>query len=178
MREFIYRSYGLIALALVASQPSLAAEPRTLPDDNNQLVYEIYKELIETNTTNSVGDNTLAAERVAAWLKASGFSDDDIFIGGPKERKGNLVARLHGSGEKEPIILLAHLDVVEAKRSDWSMDPFTLHEIDGYFYGRGTLDDKAQAAIWAASVIRMKRDGYQPNRDVVLVLTSDEEGEE
>ncbi len=175
MRKFIVIALAL-ALALVVSQPLLAVEARTLPDDNRQLVYEIYKELIETNTTNSVGDNTLAAKGVAAWLKAAGFSDDDIFIGGPKERKGNLVARLHGSGEKEPIILLAHLDVVEAKRSDWSMDPFTLHEIDGYFYGRGTLDDKAQAAISAANVIRMKREGYQPNRDIVLVLTSDEEG--
>ncbi len=140
------------------------------------MVLQIYKELIETNTTDSVGDNTLAANRIAAWLRGGGFSNDDIFIGGPKERKGNLVARLHGTGEKEPLILLAHLDVVEAKRDDWSMDPFTLNEIDGYFYGRGTLDDKAQAAISTANIIRMKRDGFEPNRDIILALTSDEEG--
>jgi acetylornithine deacetylase/succinyl-diaminopimelate desuccinylase-like protein len=180
MRTFTYLSSALVGLALCAGQTSMAAELRVLPDDDNQLVYEIYKELIETNTTHSVGDNTLAAERVAAWLKAAGFTDDDIFIGGPKARKGNLVARLRatseGGGEKEPIILLAHLDVVEAKRSDWSMDPFTLHEVDGYFYGRGTLDDKAQAAINTANFIRMKREGFQPNRDLVLALTADEEG--
>ncbi|MCZ6618297.1 MAG: M20/M25/M40 family metallo-hydrolase, partial [Gammaproteobacteria bacterium] len=166
----------LIALALIMSQPSLAEDSRSLPQDDRQLVYEIYKELIETNTTNSVGDNTLAANRMAAWLRAAGFPDQDIFIGGPKARKGNLVARLHGTGEKEPMILLAHLDVVEAKRSDWSMDPFTLHEVDGYFYGRGTLDDKAQAAISTANLIRLKRNGFQPNRDIILALTSDEEG--
>jgi acetylornithine deacetylase/succinyl-diaminopimelate desuccinylase-like protein len=169
-------------LLLIAAHSSFAETARDLPDDDEQLVYEIYKELIETNTTDSVGDNTLAANRVAAWLRGGGFSDDDIFIGGPKERKGNLVARLHGSGEsgesgkKEPLILLAHLDVVEAKRDDWSMDPFTLNEIDGYFYGRGTLDDKAQAAISTANIIRMKRAGFEPNRDIILVLTSDEEG--
>lgn len=166
----------LVALALVLTQPLLAQETRTLPEDDERLVFEIYRELIETNTTHSVGDNTLAAERVASWLRAAGFPDDDIFVGGPIERKGNLVARLHGTGEKEPIILLAHIDVVEAKPSDWSMDPFTLHEKDGYFYGRGTLDDKAQAAIWTATLIRMKRDGYQPNRDIILALTADEEG--
>lgn len=140
------------------------------------LVYDIYKELVETNTTNSVGDNTLAANRVKKRFLDAGFDAKDIFVGGPKERKGNIVARLRGTGAKEPIILLAHLDVVEAKRSDWSMDPFKLHERDGYFYGRGTLDDKAQAAIWTAIAIQMKRSGYQPNRDIVVALTADEEG--
>ncbi len=163
-------------LVLIVAQSSCAEPGRILPDDDEQLVYEIYKELIETNTTDSVGDNTLAANRIAAWLKGGGFADEEIFVGGPKERKGNLVARLHGTGEKEPLILLAHLDVVEAKPSDWSMDPFTLNEIDGYFYGRGTLDDKAQAAISTANLIRMKRDGFKPNRDIILALTSDEEG--
>ena len=147
-----------------------------LPEDDNQLVYAIYKELIETNTTHSIGDNTLAAEKIARWLKAAGFPQEDIFIGGKKEKKGNLVARLHGTGTNKPFILLAHLDVVEAKRADWSMDPFTLHETGGYFYGRGTMDDKAQAAINTANMIRMKRDGYQPNRDIILALTADEEG--
>ena len=148
----------------------------TLPEDDNQLAYEIYKELIETNTTDSAGDNTLAAEKIARWLSAAGFPQEDIFVGGKKEKKGNLVARLHGTGANKPFILLAHLDVVEAKRSDWTMDPFTLHETDGYFYGRGTMDDKAQAAINTANMIRMKRDGYRPNRDIILALTADEEG--
>jgi len=167
---------GLASLMLAVTQPCFAAEHRVLPVDDQQLVYEIYKELIETNTTHSVGDNTLAANQIASWLRTAGFAEDDIFIGGPKARKGNIVARLHGSGEKKPIILLAHLDVVEAQRSDWSMDPFTLHEKDGYFYGRGTFDDKAQAAIWTANLIRLKRQGHQPNRDIILALTADEEG--
>ncbi len=152
------------------------AEQKVKPDDNMQLTFEIYKELVETNTTHSVGDNTLAARKVAARLRVAGVPESDIFIGGAKDKKGNLVARLHGSGEKEPLILLAHIDVVEAKRIDWSMDPFTLHEKDGYFYGRGTIDDKAQAAIWTSVFIRMKREGYSPNRDIILALTADEEG--
>ena len=167
---------GLMALMLAATQPGFAEAQRVLPANDAQLVYEIYKELVETNTTHSVGDNTLAATQVASWLCAAGFADEDIFIGEPIERKGNIVARLRGSGEKKPMILLAHLDVVEAQRSDWSMDPFTLHERDGYFYGRGTLDDKAQAAIWTANIIRLKQQGYQPNRDIILALTADEEG--
>ncbi|MDP6376658.1 MAG: M20/M25/M40 family metallo-hydrolase [Pseudomonadales bacterium] len=170
------RLTGVILLMVIASQVTLAEEQRSLPVDDNQLVFEVYKQLIETNTTHSVGDNTLAAQRMAAWLSAAGFADEDVFIGGPKERKGNLVARLHGTGERKPLILLAHLDVVEAKRSDWSMDPFTLHETDGYYYGRGTLDDKAQAAIWTASMIRMMRDDHVPDRDIILALTADEEG--
>jgi acetylornithine deacetylase/succinyl-diaminopimelate desuccinylase-like protein len=167
----------LVSVILLAFlQPLVAEETRQIPSDNSQLVFEIYKELIETNTTNSVGDNTLAANRMAAWLIAGGFTKDEIFIGGKKERKGNLVTRLGGSGEKEPLILLAHIDVVEAERSDWSIDPFTLLEKDGYFYGRGTLDDKAQAAINVANMIRMKMEGFKPNRDIILALTSDEEG--
>jgi acetylornithine deacetylase/succinyl-diaminopimelate desuccinylase-like protein len=175
--RMLYQYFSCLSvMMLVYCQSVWADEARTLPADEDRLVYEIYKELIETNTTNSVGDNTLAANRIAIWLKAAGFTDADIFIGGPKERKGNLVARLRGTGKKKPLILLAHLDVVEAKRSDWSMDPFTLHEVDGYFYGRGTLDDKAQVAISTANMIRMKRSGYRPNRDIILALTSDEEG--
>jgi acetylornithine deacetylase/succinyl-diaminopimelate desuccinylase-like protein len=165
-----------IASALITTSPTFADDSRTIPKDHKQLVFEIYKELIETNTTNSIGDNTLAANRMAAWLKAGGFSEAEIFIGGKKERKGNLVTRLHGTGEKEPLILLAHIDVVEADPSDWSVDPFTLLEKDGYFYGRGTLDDKSQAAINAANVIRMKMEDFKPNRDIILALTSDEEG--
>ncbi|MDA1075862.1 MAG: M20/M25/M40 family metallo-hydrolase [Proteobacteria bacterium] len=134
MNRVLVTFIGLLFTACV-----LAAEPPTLPSDANELVYAIYKDLIEINTTHSAGDNTLAANRVADWLRAAGFAEGDIFVGGKAEKKGNLVARLRGSGDKPPFILLAHLDVVEAQRSDWSMDPFTLNEQDGYFYGRGTV---------------------------------------
>ena len=140
---------GVIAL-VISSMHASAASERLLPADDKALVFQIYKELIETNTTHSEGDNTLAAQRMAAWLKSAGFPAEDIFVGGPIERKGNLVVRLRGSGELEPFVMLAHLDVVEAKPADWSIEPFVLQEIDGYFYGRGTLDDKAQGAIWIA----------------------------
>ena len=160
-------------LTLMTTHFSLAVE---INAEEKALVFDIYKELVETNTTNSVGDNTLAAKRVKSRLLAAGFDEGDLFIGGQKTRKGNIVARLRGTGAKEPMILLAHLDVVEAKPTDWSMDPFTLHQKDGYFYGRGTLDDKAQAAIWTAIMIRMKTARYRPNRDIILALTADEEG--
>lgn len=176
MRIQTYRAVMLSVLSMLISQSIPANDLPVLPLDNNQLVYEIYKELIETNTTNSIGDNTLAANQIANWLRAAGFPESDIFIGGKKDKKGNLVARLHGSGEKEPLLLLAHIDVVEAERSDWSMDPFTLQQIDGYFYGRGTLDNKAQAAINTANIIRMKQEGFKPSRDIILALTADEEG--
>src|SRR5256714_13747524 len=130
-----------------------------------QLAREIYKELIEINTTDSSGDNTRAAEAMAARLRAAGFSADDVQVLAPAPRKGNLVARLRGSTRQKPILLLAHLDVVEAKREDWSLDPFVLTEKDGYFYGRGTSDDKAMAAIWIASLIRYKQEGWVPRRD-------------
>jgi acetylornithine deacetylase/succinyl-diaminopimelate desuccinylase-like protein len=113
---------------------------------------------------------------MAAWLQAAGFPAQEIFIGGALPHKGNLVARLRGTGAKAPIILMAHIDVVEAEREDWNMDPFVLHEVDEYFYGRGTLDDKAMSAIFLANLMRYKRDGVLPNRDIVVALTSDQEG--
>lgn len=148
---------------------------RDIPADNEQLLYEIYKELVEYKTTASEQNNTIAVEGMAAWLQAAGFAAEDIFIGGALPHKGNLVARLRGTGEQEPIIMMAHIDVVEANRDDWNMDPFTLNEDDDYYYGRGTLDDKAMSAIFLANLIRYKRDGIQPNRDIVVALTSDEE---
>src|SRR5258706_2407869 len=110
---------------------------------------------------------------MAARLKGAGFPAADVRVlipGNPK--KGNLVARLHGTGNDKPILLLAHLDVVEAKREDWSLDPFVLTEKDGYFYGRGTSDDKAMAAIWIANLIRYKQEGWVPLRDLIVALTS------
>jgi acetylornithine deacetylase/succinyl-diaminopimelate desuccinylase-like protein len=146
------------------------------PSDHNRLARDIFKELIEINTTDSVGDNTKAAEAMAARLRAAGLPADDIKVLAPAPRKGNLVARLRGTGKAKPILLLAHLDVVEARREDWSMDPFTFVEKDGFFYGRGTSDDKAMAAIFVANVIRYKQEGLTPSRDIILALTADEEG--
>lgn len=143
-----------------------------------QLAYDIFKQLIEINTTDSVGNCTAAAEAMAARFKAAGFADEDIKILGPNPRKGNLVVRFHGTGTRKPILLLAHLDVVEAKREDWSFDPFKFLEKDGYFYGRGTSDDKAMAAIFVANLIRFKQEGFKPDRDIIVALTADEEGGE
>jgi acetylornithine deacetylase/succinyl-diaminopimelate desuccinylase-like protein len=137
---------------------------------------EIFKQLVEINTTHSVGDTTKAAEAMAARFKAAGFADADVRVLGPSPKKGNLVVRYRGTGAKRPMILMAHLDVVEAKREDWSMDPFVLTEKDGYFYGRGTADDKTMAAVFVANLLRLKSEGYTPSRDIILMLTADEEG--
>jgi acetylornithine deacetylase/succinyl-diaminopimelate desuccinylase-like protein len=162
----------LIALLAGAALAALSAQS----DPNDQRAREIFKELIEINTTDSVGSVTKAAEAMAARLKAAGFADKDIQVLGPDPRKHNLVARYHGTGAQRPVLLLAHLDVVEAKREDWSFDPFTFLEKDGYFYGRGTSDDKAMAAQFVANVIRLKQEGFMPSRDLILALTADEEG--
>jgi acetylornithine deacetylase/succinyl-diaminopimelate desuccinylase-like protein len=146
---------------------------------NDPRAREIYKELVEINTTDTpAGNVTKAAEAMAARLKAAGFPAADIQVLGPDPKKGNLVLRWRagaGAGRK-PILLLAHLDVVEAKREDWSFDPFTFLEKDGFFYGRGTSDDKAMAAQFVANLIRLKQEGFTSDRDVILALTADEEG--
>ncbi|MEO8215652.1 MAG: M20/M25/M40 family metallo-hydrolase [Acidobacteriota bacterium] len=150
------------------SVPMLAGDP-------GKLAHDIYKELIEINTTESSGNVTKACEAVAARLHQAGFSDSDVRIVGDVDRKKNLVARLRGSGQGKPLLLLAHLDVVEANRDDWSVDPFTFLEKDGFYYGRGTTDDKAMAAIWIANLIRYKEEGFKPRRDIIVALTADEE---
>ena len=148
-------------------------------EPHQQLARDIFQQLIEINTTHADGDTTVASEAMAARLRAAGFPADDLFIGGPAPTKGNLVVRYRGrtSGRK-PILLLAHLDVVGANRADWSpdLDPFRFIEKDGFFYGRGTTDDKAMAAIFVATFLRMKQQGLAPDRDIVLALTADEEG--
>ena len=146
--------------------------------NDRQLTHDIFKELIEINTTHSTGNTTTAAEAMAARLRAAGFKDEDLFIGGPHPAKGNLVATLHGDGTRKPLLLLAHLDVVEALPEDWSFDPFEFREIDGYYYARGTTDDKAMAAIWIANLIRFKKEGFVPDRNIIVALTADEEGGE
>ena len=146
------------------------------PEADQHLAHDIYKEVIEIKSGYSTGATTPVAEAVARRLRAAGFPESDIFVGGASPTKGNLVVRYHGTGKLKPILLLAHTDVVEAKREDWSMDPFTFTEKDGYFYGRGTSDDKAQVAIWVANLLRYKREGYKPDRDIIVALTADEEG--
>src|SRR5471032_848047 len=146
------------------------------PDGEKQLARDIYKELIEFRSGFTTGSTTPAAEAMAARLRAAGFPESDIFVGGAIPTKANLVVRYRGAGAQKPILLLAHIDVVEAKREDWSMDPFQLIERDGYFYGRGTGDDKAQAAVWIANLIQYKAEGFKPDRDIIVALTADEEG--
>src|SRR6266436_2175823 len=143
--------------AFVASHALGATLP---PPEYQKLAHDIYKQLIEINTSYSTGATTPAAQAVADRLRAEGFPAADIFVGGAADHKHNVVFRYRGTGKRKPLLLLAHLDVVEAKPSDWTLDPFKLTEKDGFFYGRGTIDDKAQAAIWVANLIRYKREGW------------------
>lgn len=141
-----------------------------------QLAHDIYKQLIEINTTDSVGSVTAASEAMAKRFRDAGFPDSDIQVLGPNDRKKNVVVRLHGSGKHKPVLLIGHLDVVEARREDWTTNPFEFIEKDGYFYGRGTTDMKDGDAIMSATLIRLKKEGYVPNRDIILAMTADEEG--
>ena len=164
-----------ILLLVCFCSPSANAQT-TRPDTEKQLAQDMYKQFIEIQSGFTTGATTPVAEAAAARLKAAGFPDTDIFVGGAIPKKANLVVRYHGTGASKPILLLAHTDVVEAKREDWSMDPFQFNESDGFFYGRGTGDDKAQAAVWIANLIQYKREGFKPDRDIIVALTADEEG--
>jgi acetylornithine deacetylase/succinyl-diaminopimelate desuccinylase-like protein len=164
---------AVIFLILVTASSGVHAQSK---EATKQLAHDIYKQLIEINTTESAGSTTVAAEAMANRLRAAGFPASDIYVGGPKARKGNLVARLHGSGAQKPILLIGHLDVVEARREDWSIDPFKFIEKDGYYYGRGTLDMKSGDTFLVMALIRMKQEGYKPDRDIIIALTADEEG--
>ena len=147
---------------------------------HQQLTRDIYKQLIESNTSVQTGSVTIGAQAMAQRFRDAGIPDSDIFVGGPRAEKFNVVARLHGKpgSTKKPLILLAHLDVVEALKADWSpeFDPFKFTEQDGYWYGRGTADDKAMATIFVANVFRLRQEGFQPDRDIIVALTADEEG--
>src|SRR3984957_4426693 len=136
----------------------------------------IFQQLIETNTSDSVGSVTKASEAMAKRLLAAGFSEKDVIVAGPNDRKKNLVVRYHGSGMKKPILMIGHLDVVEARREDWSVDPFQFIEKEGYFYGRGSIDMKSGDTFLMMTMIRLKQEGYKPDRDIVMALTADEEG--
>ncbi len=163
-------------LAPVLLAAALASPDTTSPEPSRQLVRGIYEELVNSNTSYSTGQTTPAAQAMAKRLLDAGFPAGDVFVGGAAPHKGNVVVRYRGTGAGRPLLLLAHLDVVEAKRDDWSFDPFKLLEKDGYFYGRGTGDDKAQAAIWVANLVRYKQEGLRPKRDLIVALTADEEG--
>ncbi len=162
---------------------SMQAQP-TPPSDQatRRLALDIFKQLIEINTTDSVGNVTAAAEAMARRFRDAGFPDSDIQVLGPSsgpnsnDKKKNVVVRLHGSGKHRPVLLIGHLDVVEARREDWTTDPFQFIEKDGYYYGRGTSDMKDGDAIMSATLIRMKKEGYVPSRDIILAMTADEEG--
>ena len=170
------RAKLILALVVVGliHQPLPRAQDRVPP---NQLAREIFKQLIEINTTDSVGNVTTAAEAMATRLREAGFPEADVHVAGPTDKKKNLVARLHGAttSNKRPLLFMGHLDVVEALRTDWTTDPFQFIEKDGYFYGRGTQDMKAGDAILIANFIRLKKENFTPDRDLILALTADEE---
>ena len=155
------------------------AQAQTTLSPEHQAARDIFKQLIEINTTDTpAGNVTVAAEAMAQRFRAAGFPAEDIHVDGPKPNKKNLVVRLHGRGSGKPILFIAHLDVVEALRQDWSMDPFKFNEVDGFFYGRGTSDIKQGDTVLVANFIRLKKEGWVPARDLILALTADEEGGE
>jgi acetylornithine deacetylase/succinyl-diaminopimelate desuccinylase-like protein len=176
MIRVLAASAAVAALCASVSVAQPSAPPPNFPGQAE--FHDLYKELIETNTTVSAGSCTVAATEMAARLKAAGYPDADLRIlvppGRPKD--GNLLAVLHGSDPKaKAILLLAHIDVVEAKREDWVRDPFKLVEEGGYFYARGASDDKAMAASFTDAMIRYRKEGFKPRRDLKLALTCGEE---
>jgi acetylornithine deacetylase/succinyl-diaminopimelate desuccinylase-like protein len=161
----------LYSAALVQSQTALSPE--------HQAARDIFKQLIEINTTDTpAGNVTTAAEAMAERFRAAGWAAEDIHVDGPKPNKKNLVVRLHGRGPGKPILFIGHLDVVQALPQDWSMDPFKFNEVDGFFYGRGTSDIKQGDTVLIANFIRLKKEGWIPARDLIIALTADEEGGE
>jgi acetylornithine deacetylase/succinyl-diaminopimelate desuccinylase-like protein len=158
--------------ALVCASTAAAAERQ----DPHQLARDLFKQLIEIKTTESALGSTPAAEAMAQRLREGGFAAEDVQVVGPGGRKQNLVARLKGTGRKRPVLLIGHLDVVEALREDWTVDPFVFLEKDGYFYGRGTQDMKDGVAVMMTTLLRYRAEGYKPDRDIILALTADEEG--
>jgi acetylornithine deacetylase/succinyl-diaminopimelate desuccinylase-like protein len=165
------KRFPVIALLALSGHASWAAD-----DPSRALARDILRQLIEIDTTDERGDTTPAAQAMATRLLEAGFDPADVQVLAAEPRHGNLVARLRGTGARKPILLLAHLDVVYAKREDWSVDPFRFLERDGYYYGRGTTDIKDGGAILVANLVRLKREGFRPDRDLILALTAGEEG--
>jgi acetylornithine deacetylase/succinyl-diaminopimelate desuccinylase-like protein len=166
-------AWALAAVLAWMGPPATARAAELTPQQ--QAFRAIYQELVEINTTDSSGDTLQAAEAMAARLRGGGIPAADIKIISTGPRKGNMVARLRGTGARRPILLLAHMDVVEAKREDWAFDPFKLQEVDGFFRARGSIDDKAMASIFVANLIEYAKEGFKPDRDIILALTADEE---
>ena len=171
--QFLFCAFLLIAaVPALSSAQSSQSSPSPVPQ--HQLARDIFKELIEINTSLNAG-STKAAEAMAARLKGAGFQESDMFLGGPSPEHWNLVVRYRGKGNLRPILFIGHLDVVDALPSDWSFDPFTFLEKDGFFYGRGTSDMKSEDADIVANFIRLRKEGFVPNRDIIVALTEDEE---
>ncbi len=167
-----------VAASTIPASAVTAAAPAGAPRADQLAFRELYRELIETNTSHSIGSCTLAAEKMAAHLRAAGFPESDLHAFAEPEhpKDGGLVAVLPGKEQgAKAILLLAHLDVVEARREDWTRDPFTLIEEGGYFYGRGTFDDKSMAAVWVDTLVRLRKEGYRPRRAIKMALTCGEE---
>jgi acetylornithine deacetylase/succinyl-diaminopimelate desuccinylase-like protein len=167
----------LACLLAVLLSFAVPAQPQATLTPEHQIAHDIFKELIEINTTDTpAGNVTAAAEAMAGRFRSAGFPAEDIHVDGPLPNKKNLVVRLRGRGQEKPVLFIAHLDVVEALRQDWSMDPFKLNEVDGFFYGRGTSDIKQGDTELVANFLRLRKEGWVPSRDLILALTADEEG--
>jgi acetylornithine deacetylase/succinyl-diaminopimelate desuccinylase-like protein len=170
------KAVSLLAVTLFAAH--LQAQQTAMDPATRQLAHDVFKQLIEINSTDSIGSTTAVAEAMRKRLLDAGFPAADVVILGPDARKGNLVARLRGrpGSTLKPVLIICHTDVVEAKREDWTTDPFVFTEKDGFFYGRGTQDMKDSDAATIMAFLRMKRENYVPDRDLILALTADEEG--
>ena len=166
-----------LALSAVLSGAATAAAPSpvAVPEQHRVLGREILRELIETDTTSAHGSTTAAAEKLEKRFLAAGFAPADVQVVGDNPLKRNLVVRVHGRGEREPVLLFAHLDVVAANREDWHVDPFKLTETDGYFYGRGTMDIKGAGVGIVTALLRMHEEHIVPRGDYILALTAGEE---
>jgi acetylornithine deacetylase/succinyl-diaminopimelate desuccinylase-like protein len=175
MRSYVSRSVAVALFGLVGAAAAFGAESAA-DQASNKLAHDLMQQLVDINTTDSVGNVTTAAEAMAKRFRDAGFAAQDVVVLGPTDKKKNVVVRLRGSGQHKPVLLMGHLDVVEAKREDWNLDPFKLIEKDGYFYGRGTSDMKGDDAIMVATLLRLKAEGFKPDRDIILMLTADEEG--
>jgi acetylornithine deacetylase/succinyl-diaminopimelate desuccinylase-like protein len=179
MRFAKHAGAAFIALVWLGSSLSASAAAPAELAPHQKLARDLLKELIEIDTTHSTGSTTVAATAMAGHLRAAGFAEADFQVLEEVPRKGNLVARYRGrETEQKPLLLLAHLDVVEADPADWTVDPFEFLERDGFYYGRGSTDDKDEAAIHIANFVRLKQEGFVPDRDIIVALTADEEGGE
>jgi acetylornithine deacetylase/succinyl-diaminopimelate desuccinylase-like protein len=165
---------SLLGIALLLAGSSVSQAQTTKWDS---VARSLFKELVEINTTESSGSTLAAARAMAARLKAAGFPDSDVVVLENAPKKGNLIARLRGRNtSKKPVLLLSHIDVVEAKAEDWTLPPFEFIEKDGTFFGRGVADDKDESAVHLSVIMRMREERYVPDRDIIVALTADEEG--